>query len=149
MLLVSMQKAHMCSKRETFHALLPLFRHVVPLNDRNCRLTMPVGKGRCAREALPHAFNSGVFKYGKSNPTTIKLIYNKSENLNEVVTLLLTARIGGIFHKQYQWLAWRVWWRAGLCYTRDYLTSGICSLIKPAAMEKMMSFHTKIHTVML
>ena len=30
----------------------------------------------------------------------------------EVVTLLLTAIIGEIFHKQCQWLAWRVWWHA-------------------------------------
>ena len=44
----------MCSNREPFHALLPLLCHVVPLNDGNCRLTMPVGKGRCARDALPH-----------------------------------------------------------------------------------------------
>ena len=34
-------------------------------------------------QALPHAFNIGVFKYGKSNPTTIEHIYNESENLNE------------------------------------------------------------------
>ena len=53
------------------------------LKDGNCRLTIPVVKGRCAREALPHAFNIGVFKYSKSNPTTIKHIYNESENLNE------------------------------------------------------------------
>ena len=30
----------------------------------------------------------------------------------EVVTLLLTAIIGGIVHKQCQWLACRVWWHA-------------------------------------
>ena len=30
--------------------------------------------------------------------------------------------------------------RAGLRYTRDSLTPGICSLIKPAAMEKLISF---------
>ena len=53
----------MCSKREPFHVLLPLLRHVAPLNDGNCRLTMPVGKGRCARDALPHAFHIGVFKF--------------------------------------------------------------------------------------
>ena len=53
----------MCSKREPFHALLPLLRHVVLLNDGNCRLTMPVGKGRCARDALPHAFHIGVFEF--------------------------------------------------------------------------------------
>ena len=28
----------------------------------------------------------------------------------KVLTLLLTVIIGGIFHKQCQWLAWRVWW---------------------------------------
>ena len=33
--------------------------------------------------------------------------------------------------------------RAGLRYTRDYLTPGICSLIKPAAMEKLISFRAK------
>ena len=38
---------------------------------------------------------------------------------------------------------------ARLRYIRDYLTPGICSLIKPAAMEKMMLFPAKIHTVML
>ena len=51
-------------------------------NDGNCRFTMPV-KGRCDREALPHAFNIGVFRYGKINPTRIKHTYNDSENLNE------------------------------------------------------------------
>ena len=83
MLVISTWKAHMCSKREPFLALLPLLRHVVPLNDGNCRLTIPVVKGRCAREALSHAFDIGMFKYGKSNPTPIKHMYNESENLNE------------------------------------------------------------------
>ena len=73
----------MCLKREPFHALLPLLRHVVPLNDGNCRLTITVVKGRCAREALPRAFNIGVYKYGKSDTTTIKPIYNESDILNE------------------------------------------------------------------
>ena len=73
----------MCSKREPFHALLPLLRHVVPLNDGNCLLTIPVVKGRCAREAPPHVFDIDVFKYIISNPTTIKHIYNEAENLNE------------------------------------------------------------------
>ena len=39
--------------------------------------------------------------------------------------------------------------RAGFRYTHDYLTPGICTLIKPAAMEKLMSFRAKIHAVML
>ena len=73
----------LCSKREPFHTLLPLLRHLVPLNDGNCCLTIPVVKGRCAGEALLHAFDIDVSKYGKSNPTTIKHIYNESENWNE------------------------------------------------------------------
>ena len=73
----------MGSKREPFHALLPLFRHVVPLNDGDCRLTIPVVKRHCAREVLAQAFDIGVFRYGKSNPATIKHINNESENLNE------------------------------------------------------------------
>ena len=39
--------------------------------------------------------------------------------------------------------------RTRLRYTRYYLTPSICSLIKPAAMEKFMPFPAKIHTVML
>ena len=131
-----------------FHALLPLLRHVVRLNDGNCHLTIPVVKGRCAREVLPHAFDIGVFKYGRSNHTTIKHIYNGSENLHGSCDVAFDSN---------NW--WNLPWtvpvigvesmvtRAGLRYTRDYLTPGICRLIKPAAMEKMMSFRAKIHTV--
>ena len=36
-----------------------------------------------------------------------------------------------------------------LCSTQDYLTQGICSLIKPAALVQMMQFPAKIYTVML
>ena len=36
--------------------------HVVPLNNGNYHLTMPVLKGRCARDALPDTFNIGVYK---------------------------------------------------------------------------------------
>ena len=140
----------MCSKREPFHALLPLFRHVVALDDGNSRHTILVFKGRCAREALPHAFKIGMFKYDKSNSTTIKHIYNESENLNESCDVAFQSN---------DW--WNLPWnvpvigvetmvpRAGLRYTRDYLTPGICNLIKPTAIEKLMSFSAKINTVML
>ena len=144
------QKTHKCLKREPFHVLLPLLRHMVPLNDENCRLTIPVGKGRCAREALPHAFNIGVFEYGKSNPTTIKHIYNESDNFNESChvafdnnscwNLPLTVPVIGVESMVTH---------AGLRYRRAYLTPGICSLIKHAAMGKLMSFGAKIITVML
>ena len=73
----------MCSKREPFHALLPLLRHVVPLNDGNCRLIILVVKGRRARDALPHAFHIGVFKVLKTISTTVKYIYKESANIIE------------------------------------------------------------------
>ena len=75
MLVISTKQARMCLKREPFHALLPLLRHVVPLNDGNCCLTIPVAKGRCARDALPHAFHIGVFKFVEIISTTINHIY--------------------------------------------------------------------------
>ena len=73
----------MCSKREPFHALLPLLLHVVPFNDGNCRLTIPVVKGRCARDALPHALHIGVFKFVKTISTAMKHIYKESANIIE------------------------------------------------------------------
>ena len=72
-----------CSKQEPFRVLLPLLRHVVPLNDGNCRVTMPVGKGRCAGDALPHAFHIGVFKFIFTISTAIKHIYKESANIIE------------------------------------------------------------------
>ena len=47
--------------------LLPLLCHVVPLNNEICRLTMPVVKGHCAHDMLPHTFNIGMFKSFKKN----------------------------------------------------------------------------------
>ena len=114
--------AYMCSTREPFHAFLPLLRCVVPLNDGNCRLALPVVKGRCDREALPQAFNSGVFKYDKSNSTTVKHTYNESENLNEGCDVAFDSNnLGGMFHRQCQWLAWRVWWRALAFVTHEII----------------------------
>ena len=70
-----------CSARGQFLVLLPLLRHVLPLNDKNCRLTMTVVKKRSARDTLQQTFDIGMFKCGKNNSTTIKHIYNESENL--------------------------------------------------------------------
>ena len=42
---------------------------------------MPVVKGRCAHDALPHTLNIGMFKWGKNNSATKKNIYNESDNL--------------------------------------------------------------------
>ena len=63
--------------------LLPLLRHVVPLNDGICRLTIPVVKESCARDVLLHSFHIGVFKCVKKISTTIKHIYKESVNIIE------------------------------------------------------------------
>ena len=63
--------------------LLPLLRHMVPLNNGNCRLTIPIVKGRCARDALPQAFHIGMFKLIKTISTAIKHIYKESANIIE------------------------------------------------------------------
>ena len=44
---------------------------------------MPVGKGRCARDALPHAFHIGEFKFVFTISTAIKHIYNESSHIIE------------------------------------------------------------------
>ena len=53
------------------------------LNDGNCRLTIPVDKGRFARDALPHAFHIGVFKFVKTISTAIKKYLKEFANITE------------------------------------------------------------------
>ena len=110
--------------------------HATPITTSRaapCRFTMSVGNERCARNALPDTFNIGVFNSVKNNPTTMKHVYNESGNGIEVCNgafaasdILQTVPVFGIKSMVI---------RVRLRYTRDYLTPGICSLIKPAAME--------------
>ena len=44
------------------------------LNNGDCRLTMPVVKGRCDRDALPLSLNIDVFETAKNISTTTKHI---------------------------------------------------------------------------
>ena len=57
-----------------------LLRHVVPLDDQNCRLKTPAVKERCVRDTLRHTFDIGVLKSIENNSTTTKYIYNESAN---------------------------------------------------------------------
>ena len=98
---------------------LPLLRHVVPLNDGNCRLTIPVVKGRCARDALLHAFHIGLFKFVKMISTIVKILTKNLPTYLKVVMLLLTAMIAGISNKRCQWLPLRVWWHAPTLVTHE------------------------------
>ena len=84
--------------------LFPLLRHVVPLNDGNCRLTIPVVKGCCARDALLHAFHIGMFKFVETISTAIKIYLKESANIIEgcIQMLFLTPMIAGISNKRCQ-----------------------------------------------
>ena len=44
---------------------------------------MPIGKGRCTCDTLPHIFDISVFKIVKKNSTTIKDINNWFANIIE------------------------------------------------------------------
>ena len=92
----------------------------MPLNDENYRLTIPVVKGRCARDVLSHTFNIGVYKTTKKNITTIQHISNESANI--IVMLLLTPIITRNPHKECQWLT-RKLWRHTLAFVINEITS--------------------------
>ena len=54
----------------------------------NCRLTTPVIKGCCIRDALPHTSSFGVFKSVKKKSSPTKHIHNKSSNWIEDCTVV-------------------------------------------------------------
>ena len=84
----------------------PLLRHMVPLNDGNCRLTMPIAAlVTCYLKPLILAcLNPLKGILPQYNIFTMDLLTQL-----KVVMLLLTSMIPGISHKQWQWLALRIW----------------------------------------
>ena len=143
-------KCEYCVRRELFHELLLLLRHVVPLNDGNCRLTMPVVKGRCACEYYLTLLVSMCLKPLKGILPQQNIFTMNLRTSLTIVILLLTPMIGGINQKTVPMIGMEsMVIRAPLRYTRDCLPSGICSLIKPAAMANLISFPSKGITVML
>ena len=50
-------------------------------NDANRYLTMPIIKGRCGHDPLPHIFQIGGYECSKNNSTTIEHNYNEFANL--------------------------------------------------------------------
>ena len=119
--------------------LLPSLRHVVPLHDGNCRLTIPVVKWRCARDTLPPAFHIVVFKVIETISTAIKHIYKESANITEDSNVAFDTNDCWNFLKTVPVIVIKsMVTRARPSYTQDFLTPGICSLIKSAAMVKLM-----------
>ena len=117
---------------------------IVTSRGAPAHLTIPLVKRRYARDALLHTCNIGVFTSAKKHSATIKHIYDESvntiEGCHDCWNFPITAPVIG---------AESMVTRARLRYTRDYLTPGICSVIKPAAMDKLMPFPAKLHRVML
>ena len=62
----------------------------------------------------------------------------------KILTLLLTAIISGIFHKQCQWLTWRVWWHA-LAFVTHEITwrRAYVALLSPLPWKKWCHFASK------
>ena len=93
----------MCSKQVPFHALLPLLRHVVPLNDGNCRLTIPVVKGCCTHDTLPHAFHISVFEFVK---TIYPVWQNKNHSIFNIHLGSRAIKLPVTFHGNFNILSW-------------------------------------------
>ena len=83
MLVFSTQNTNIVLEARAVSRATPIITSLVPLHDGNCRLKIPVVKGRCACDALPHAVHIGVFKFVKTISTAIKHIYQESANIIE------------------------------------------------------------------
>ena len=99
-----------CSNQEPFHMLLPLLHHMAPL-DLNVTKT------------IIEEWNRSAANLNFIESYAVQFDINEPLNLTEIV--LLTGMDGMVSC-------------AHLCYALDYLTPGICSLVKFAAMEKLM-----------
>ena len=83
MLVFSIYNANIVLKVRAVLCATPIVTSRGPLNDGNCRLTIPVVLGRGARYALPQAFHNGVLKFIKTIYTAMKHIYKESTNIIE------------------------------------------------------------------
>ena len=96
-------------------------------------------KGHYAHDALPHTFSISLFKSIINNSATIIHIYNKSANIIESCNITFDTNDCWNFPKTVPVFGIEsMVTRVCLCYMQDYLTPGICSLIKPTALEKLM-----------
>ena len=140
--ILHLKKRIWCSKQEPVHVLLPLWRHMLSLNDGNCRLTTPVVEGPCGRDPILHTFNIGIFDCGESN----SIIWTSLE----VMLLILTLFGRWNPTEMVPVLGMGAMSRPRLRNAQDTLTPGIRILFfKLAVSETLMPFPTKIHTDIL
>ena len=133
------------SKQELFHMLLWLLHYMVPINNVNCRLTMPLIKVLWV--CYPKIW---MFKCDKSNPTTMKQVYNQSAIFVEYYTLHFD--INGSWNLTQMapviGMEGMVSW-AQPHHTQGNLMLGIYGLIKPAAFENWCHPNPHCHVIIL
>ena len=95
-----------CSKRESLDVLLPLLHNMVTLNDGNCRLAMPIVKGRGALVSLPKIYVVCVQirQINNHDKTCLQWICE----FFKVMLLIITSMGHRILLKWGQWLTWNV-----------------------------------------
>ena len=124
--------------------MLLLLHNMVPLNDGNCHLSMLVVKGRWSRDVIPHTFNIGMFKSFENKSTTIKNVFDESANIIEGCNVAFDTFDCWNFPGTMSVIGIESMVTCTcLHYTQDYLMLGICSLIKPDAMENWCHFLPK------
>ena len=92
--------------------------------------------GRCDRDAIHYGSVIGVIKSRENNFTTIKDIHNEFANLIDRIKVDFDNNDWWFFQETVSVIGMEsVVTRPYLRYIRDYLTPGICSLIKLVPME--------------
>ena len=120
-------------RAESFSMPLPLLRHVAPLNDRNCLLTVPVVKvkGRRDRDPLLEITKIWVLKCGKSSSTNVKPVYNESGKFIESHAVHFDINWPSNLIKMVTVLGLEFMVScASIRYAPEFLTPGIRSLIQ-------------------
>ena len=125
-----------CSNPEPFCMLLPLLRHAVPLTAGVVASQCPSSKDAALMMRFFTPLLSACINPSKRS-STIKCICNESANIiascnvafdtNDCWNTPKTVPVNCI---------WSIVTRTRLRYSREFLTPGICSLIKYAAKEK-------------
>ena len=131
---------HINDEVGAFNVLSPLLRHGVPLNSRNCPLTMTVVNGCEARAPLPAI---PLFKWVK--PTSMPMNYFDYEVVNFIESYSAHFDNNG---PSRLWNCASDWYgKYGVTHPHSLYTR-LLDVAHMAALEKMMSFFARIRTIM-
>ena len=103
--------------RSVFITIITRHFQTHPVNVSNINVKGAyVLEARAASRVPPIVTSRGAPKRRELSPHNTRRM--------KAVTLLLTALIAGIFHKQCQWLAWRLWRHALAFVTHEVIAGG-------------------------